>query len=161
MSERGSEQRPVTEPAVIPHLTVSDAKAAVEFYQRAFGAKSLGAATTPDGRVMHAALDFNGSQIFLNDDFPEFCGGAGRSPSALGGSPVTIHLYVPDADEAFRRAVEAGAEIVMPIGDQFWGDRYGVVQDPFGQQWSLAHRVREVSREELAKIVERFGDETA
>ncbi|MGL6234057.1 MAG: VOC family protein [Segniliparus sp.] len=156
-----SDQRPVTEPAVIPHLTVSDAKAAIEFYQQAFGAADLGAATTPDGKVMHAALDFNGSQIFLNDDFPEFCGGKESSPSALGGSPVTIHLYVPDADAAFQRAVDAGAEIVMPIGDQFWGDRYGIVKDPFGHQWSVAHHVREVSREELAEITKQFGSAPA
>ncbi|EFV13754.1 VOC family protein [Segniliparus rugosus] len=151
------DEKPVTEPAVIPHLVVSDSKAAISFYEKAFGAESLGVVATPDGKVMHAAVSINGARIFLNDDFPEFCEGKQSTPLALGGSPVTIHLYVPDADAAFARAVEAGAEVAMPLEDQFWGDRYGVVKDPFGHQWSIAHHVREVSPEALAEAMETFG----
>ena len=90
----------------------------------------------------------------LNDDFPEYNNGKSQTPKALGGSPVTIHLTVTDVEAKFARAVEAGAEVVMPLEDQFWGDRYGLVRDPFGHQWSLGQPVREVSPEEIAEAMQ-------
>ena len=137
-------------PAVIPHLVVDDAAAAIDFYVKAFGATELGRVPGPDGKLIHAALTVNGSTVMLNDDFPEFNDGKSTTPTALGGTPVTIHLTVTDVEAKFAQAVEAGAVVVMPLEDQFWGDRYGMVRDPFGHQWSLGQPVREVSPEEIA-----------
>jgi PhnB protein len=133
-----------------PHLIVDDAAAAIDFYVKAFGATELGRVPGPDGRLIHAALNINGANVFLNDDFPETCGGKAQTPKALGGSPVTIHLHVADVDTAFARAVDAGAAATLPLSDQFWGDRFGVVTDPFGHNWSLGQTVREVSPEDIA-----------
>ncbi len=141
-------------PAVTPHLVVDDAAAAIDFYVRAFGATELGRVPGPDGRLVHAALTINGSTVMLNDDFPEYNDGKAQNPNALGGSPVTIHLTVTDVEAKFAKAVEAGAQVVMPLEDQFWGDRYGMVRDPFGHQWSLGQPVREVSPEEIAQAMQ-------
>jgi uncharacterized glyoxalase superfamily protein PhnB len=104
----------------------------------------------PDGqRIMHAEIRIDGKALFLCDDFPEFCGGKSESPKALGGTPVTIHRYVPDCDAAVQRAVDAGATIKMPPMDMFWGDRYGVVVDPFGHCWSLATHQRDLTPEQI------------
>ncbi|MDH6198370.1 PhnB protein [Mycobacterium frederiksbergense] len=140
-------------PAVIPHLVVDDAAAAIDFYVKAFGATELGRVPGPDGKLVHAALTINGSTVMLNDDFPEFSGGKSMTPTALGGTPVTIHLTVTDVEAKFARAVEAGAEVVAELADQFWGDRYGVLRDPFGHQWSLGQPVREVSPEEIEQAM--------
>ena len=137
-------------PAVIPHLVVDDAAAAIDFYVKAFGATELGRVPGPDGRLIHAALIINGANVFLVDDFPEMCGGKSQTPKALGGTPVTIHLQVADVDAAFARAIEAGATELAPVSDRFWGDRYGSLADPFGHQWSLGQTVREVSPDEMA-----------
>ncbi|MHC9295076.1 VOC family protein [Mycobacterium sp. LTG2003] len=136
-------------PAVSPHLVVDDAAAAIDFYVKAFDATELGRVPGPGGKLIHAAVNINGSTVMLNDDFPEFSEGKSSTPKALGGTPVTIHLTVTDVDAKFARAVEAGAQVVHPLEDQFWGDRYGVVRDPFGHQWSLGQPVREVSMEEI------------
>jgi PhnB protein len=141
-------------PAVIPHLVVDDAAAAIDFYVKAFGATELGRVPGPDGKLIHAALTINGSTVMLNDDFPEFNDGKSTTPTALGGTPVTIHLTVTDVEAKFAQAVDAGAEVVMPLEDQFWGDRYGMVRDPFGHQWSLGQPVREVSPEEIAAAMQ-------
>lgn len=142
------------QPAVLPHLTVDDAAGAIDFYVKAFDAVELGRVPGPDGKkLIHAALRLNGSTIMLNDDFPEMSGGKSMTPTALGGTPVTIHLTVTDVDAKFEKAVGAGATVVMPLGDQFWGDRYGVLRDPFGFLWSLGQPVREVSLEEIAEAV--------
>jgi PhnB protein len=138
------------QPSLSPHLVVDDAAAAIDFYVKAFGATELGRVPHPDGRLVHAALNLNGSTVMLNDDFPDFNEGKSSTPKALGGTPVTIHLQVPDVESAFQRALDAGAVVVAPLEDQFWGDRYGVVRDPFGHQWSLGQPVREVSPEEIA-----------
>lgn len=140
-------------PAVIPHLVVDDAAAAIDFYVKAFGATELGRVPGPGGKLIHAALTVNGSTIMLNDDFPEFSGGKSTTPRALGGTPVTIHLTVTDVEEKFARAVAAGAEVIAELEDQFWGDRYGVVRDPFGHHWSLGQPVREVSMEEIEQAM--------
>jgi PhnB protein len=138
------------QPAVMPHLVVDDAPAAIDFYVKAFDGVELGRVPGPDGKLIHAALNINGSTVMLNDDFPEMSGGKSMTPKALGGTPVTIHLQVTDVDTAFQRALDAGATVIAPLEDQFWGDRYGVVADPFGHHWSLGQPVREVSAEEIA-----------
>ena len=131
---------------ITPHLTVRDAKRAIEFYQKAFGAEVLSVAPGPGDKVMHASLKIGDSILMLNDEFPEFGGQLG--PSATGSS-VALHVYLDDVDTAFQRAVSAGATVKMPLMDQFWGDRYGVVIDPFGHRWSLATHTRDMSPEEM------------
>jgi PhnB protein len=137
------------EPSLSPHLVVGDAAAAIDFYVKAFGAEELGRVPGPDGRLVHAALRVNGSTVLLNDDFPEMTGGKSMTPTSLGGTPVTIHLTVTDVDAKFQRALDAGATVLQALEDQFWGDRYGMVSDPFGHRWSLGQPVREVSPEEI------------
>lgn len=134
---------------VVPHLVVSDAAAAIDFYTKAFDAVEQGRIPGPDGKLVHAALNLNGAWIYLNDDFPEMSGGKSMTPTALGGTPVTIHLEVTGVDAKFQQALDAGATVVVPLEDQFWGARYGVVADPFGHQWSLGEQVREVSMDEI------------
>lgn len=125
-----------------PHLTVDDAKKAIAFYEAAFGAKLLSRSDLPDGKVMHAALQIGDSQLFLNDPF-------GPPPARRGG--IVIHIAVEDAKAAWERATKAGAVVVMPLEDQFWGDRYGSVEDPFGVQWSIGQHIEDVSPEEIER----------
>jgi PhnB protein len=125
---------------VVTHMTVNNCAAAIEFYKKALGAKELMNMPEKDGkRVMHAELEINGGILYLNDDFPEYCGGKGRTPQALGGSPITLHLNVPNCDEAVKRAVAAGGKCTMEPIDAFWGARYGQVTDPFGYVWAFMH----------------------
>lgn len=131
-----------------PHLTVRDADKALEFYKNALGAEVLNVARTPDGKVLHAMLRIGDSPLMLNDEFPEM---GGLSPLSTGGSGVTIHIYTENVDQAFDRAVNAGAKIKMPLMDQFWGDRYGIVTDPFGHSWSLATHIKDMSPEEMQR----------
>ena len=131
-----------------PHLTVRDADKALEFYKNALGAEVLNVARTPDGKVMHAMLRIGDSPLMLNDEFPEM---GGLSPLSTGGSGVTIHIYTENVDQAFHRAVNAGAKVKMPLMDQFWGDRYGIVTDPFGHSWSLATHIKDMSPEEMQR----------
>lgn len=130
--ERNEQQGPTH--GITPHLAIRDRRAAdaIEFYKRAFAAQELHRQPVEDGRIMHCHLALNGGSLMLNDDFPEY---HGRQWSAPEG--VTLHLEVDDADAWFNRAVEAGASVTMPLADQFWGDRYGQVQDPFGHRWSI------------------------
>ena len=128
--------------AITPHLVVKGAKKAVAFYAKAFGAEEVMSMPAEDGeRLMHAHLQVRGADLFLCDDFPEYCGGKSRDPLQLGATGVTLHQYVPDADAAIARAAEAGATVTMPAQDMFWGDRYGQVIDPFGHTWSFAHKL--------------------
>lgn len=134
-----------------PYLTVPDAKAAIAFYEKAFGAVAMATHEAPGGKVMHAELRLPGGGIFLlSDDFPEYNEGRSRVPDALGGSPVTLHLDLPDVDATWRQALAAGAEVIMPLADQFWGDRYGKLRDPAGHEWSLATPKRVVGEAEIA-----------
>lgn len=128
-----------------PHLVIDGAADAIDFYKKAFGAEEVARIPGPDGRLMHGSILVCGSSVMLVDENRDW---GMLSPKALGGSPVTIHLFVPDVDTFVARAVEAGATVVMPVADQFWGDRYGVIKDPFGHSWSIATPVREVSLEE-------------
>ena len=131
-----------------PHLIVRNAAGALEFYKKAFGAEILNVAYLPDGKIMHAALRIGDSMLMLNDEMPEY---GALSPLAHGGSGVTIHIYTEDVDSAYNRAVSAGAQVKMPLMDQFWGDRYGAVTDPYGHSWSLAARVKDMSPEEMQR----------
>jgi uncharacterized glyoxalase superfamily protein PhnB len=132
-----------------PHLTVRNAAQALEFYQKAFGAEIGNVAHMPDGKVMHASLKIGDSQLMLNDEMPEY--GALSPLSLNGNSPVTIHIYTENVDQAFNRAVSAGVKVSMPLMDQFWGDRYGVVTDPYGHKWSLASHVKDMSPAEMER----------
>lgn len=128
----------------IPHLVVSDGEAAIEFYEKAFGAKLEEKHPAEDGkRLMHAHLEFGAGALFLHDEFPEFGDhGGGKAPTRLGGVSCIIHLDVPDADVAWERAIEAGATAVMALDNQFWGMRYGQIKDPFGHIWSIGGPVK-------------------
>jgi uncharacterized glyoxalase superfamily protein PhnB len=137
---------------VMPHLVVRGGAEALEFYKKAFGAKELGRHAGPDGqKIMHAEMQIGDSRIYLADEAPEM---GARSPQTLGGTPVTIHLWVEDVDSTFQRAVSAGATVAMPLDNQFWGDRYGMVVDPFGHTWSLATHIKDMTADELAKAME-------
>ena len=103
----------------------------------------------PGGRIMHAEVRIDGRPLFLADDHPEYCGGKECHPNALGATPVTIHRYVKDCDAAFDRAVKAGGTPVMPVADMFWGDRYGLVKDPFGHHWAFATRIKDLSADQM------------
>jgi PhnB protein len=141
---------PAGHESLIPHLVCDPCADAMEFYKRAFGAEEIDRVPAPDGRrIVHAAMRIGGSVVFLVDDFPEFSGGKASSPKALNGTPVTIHRYVEDCDAAIRRAADAGATVTMPPDDMFWGDRYGVVSDPFGHDWSFATHVRDLSAADI------------
>ncbi len=143
-------KRPEGMHSVTPHLICAGAAKAIEFYKEAFGAVEEARLPGPDGRLMHAAIRIGDSTVMLVDEMPEW---GALGPKSLKGSPVTIHLYVDDADAFVARAVKAGAKLTMPVADQFWGDRYGKIEDPFGHHWSVAHRVREVSMEEAQKAM--------
>jgi PhnB protein len=140
---------------LIPHLVCSPCSEAIEFYKHAFGAEFVSAVPAPGStKIMHAEVRIGGRPLFLVDDFPEFCGGKSENPKALGGTPVTIHRFVENCDAAIERAVKAGATVRMPAADMFWGDRYGVVTDPFGHNWSIATHQRDLTPEEIAKGME-------
>ena len=136
--------------SVTPHLVCAGAAKAIEFYKQAFGAEEGARLPGPDGRLMHASVKIGDSQVMLVDEMPEW---GALGPKSLKGSPVTIHLYVDDVDAVVARAVSAGAKVTMPVADQFWGDRYGKPEDPFGHHWSVATHVRDVSMEEAQKAM--------
>lgn len=130
-----------------PFLTVRDAARAIDFYKKAFGATVRGElAKGPDGKVMHAEIKIGDSIVMLADEFPEF---GTLSPQSVGGSPMGLHIYIDNVDAAFDRAVKAGAQVEMPVADQFWGDRYGKLKDPFGHKWSIATHVKDLSMDEM------------
>jgi PhnB protein len=134
--------------SVTPHLTVEGAADAIKFYKKAFGAKELSRMKSPDGRLMHAMIMIGNSVVMLNDAYPEW---GGKGPKALGGTPIAVHLYVEDADKAFKKALKAGATVAMPIADMFWGDRYGLLIDPFGHRWGVATHKKDMTPAQMAK----------
>ena len=134
-----------------PSLTVRDAARAIEFYKHAFGAVDRGAMKDPNGKVIHAELKIGDSIIMLADEFPEF---GSVSPQSGGSTSMALHIYVEDVDKAFDRAVKAGAHVEMPVMDQFWGDRFGSLKDPFGHKWSIATHTRDLSHEEMKRGME-------
>ena len=134
-----------------PHLVVRNADQAIEFYKKAFGAELQGGVVRgPDGKVMHAQLRIGDSFLMLNDEMPEY---GSLSPLSGGSSSVTIHIYTDNVDAAFERATSAGAKVGMPLADQFWGDRYGTVTDPYGHKWSLATHVKDLSPQEMDRAM--------
>ena len=135
-------------PTLTPHIVCAGAADAIDFYKRAFGAEELMRVPGEDGKLMHAAVSIDGAMLMLVDENREW---GIQSPLSLGGGPVTLHLSVPDADAAIARAEAAGATVVMAAHDAFWGDRYGLVKDPFGHSWSVAHPLRDtvMSEDEL------------
>ncbi|MES2477308.1 MAG: VOC family protein [Verrucomicrobiota bacterium] len=134
---------------VTPHLVCAGASEAISFYQKAFGAEECCRLDAPDGKIMNASIRIGDSMLMLVDEMP---GWGALGPSARGGTSVTLHLQVEDADALFERAVNAGATVKLQIADMFWGDRYGIVVDPYGHEWSIATHVRDVSPEELAEV---------
>jgi PhnB protein len=141
--------KPIPEgyPQVTPYLHVDGASAAIEFYATVFGATERMRMPEPDGRIGHAELQIGESLIMLSDEYPEL---GVRSPKALGGTSVTMSVYVEDVDGVFDRALQAGATVLRPIQDQFYGDRSGTLEDPFGHRWSVATHIEDVPPEELA-----------
>jgi PhnB protein len=131
---------------VTPYLVVSDAAKAIEFYKQAFGATERGRMAGPQGKIAHAELQIGDSFVMLSDEMM-----GNKSPQTLGGSPVSLFLYVENVDSSFKRAVDAGAKADMPPADMFWGDRFGKLSDPFGHSWSLATHIEEVSPQEMEK----------
>lgn len=133
---------------VFAYLRVHDAAAAVRFYEQAFGAKEKYRLVEPSGRVGHVELELGGTTLMLSDEYPEL---NLRGPKAIGGTSFSIHLHVDDADAAIQRALEAGAELVRPASDAFYGERSGTVRDPFGHEWLLGHSIEEVTPEEMQR----------
>ena len=139
-------------PTFAPYIVVSNAAAAIDFYKKAFDAVELVRHPAPGtDKLMHAHLTVHGGNLMLCDDFSAQMGGKSETPEALGGSPVTFHIHVDNADEAWDNAVKAGAEITMPLADQFWGDRYGQLRDPFGHKWSIGQTKATPTQAELEK----------
>ena len=151
-----SKPRPIPEGyhSATPYLIIKDAAKAIEFYKKAFGAKEMMRMSQPDGRIGHAEIKIGDSPIMLADEFPEM---GARSPQSLGGSPVSILLYVEDVDAFAKQAVTAGTKIVRPVKDQFYGDRSGSFEDPFGHQWHIATHVEDVAPEEMHKRAAATG----
>ena len=144
----GVKSIPDNYPRVVPYLCVDGANAAIEFYRDVFGATERMRMAEPDGRIGHAEVEIGTAVIMLADEFPDL---GVRSPKTIGGTPVTMTLYVEDVDAVFTRATEAGATVLGPVEDQFYGDRTGQFEDPFGHRWSVATHVEDVSPEEMAQ----------
>ena len=138
-----------------PHLIFDNTAQAIDWYKKAFGAEEKSRSAGPDGKIMHAELQIGDSRIYLNDAM-----GGGKSAKALGGSPISLWIYVKDCDALFNRAVAAGAQVAAgPMGqlaDQFWGDRTGMIHDPYGFQWTIATRKEDLTREEMDRRAEEF-----
>ena len=140
--------------SVTPHLVCAGAAEAIEFYKKAFKAVEVARMPGKDGKLMHAMIRIGHSGVMLMDEYPEW---KALGPKALKGSPVTIHLAVEDADAVAAQAVAAGAKITMPVADMFWGDRYGVLEDPYGHLWSVGTHMRDVSPQEMEEAMAKMG----
>jgi PhnB protein len=132
---------------ITPHIVVRDAIAASEWYQRALGAEERDRLPLPNGRLMYAELRFGDSPVMVADEFPDL---GILSPLTLGGTAVVLHIFTESVDSAWQRAVDAGAVVLAPLEEQFWGDRQGQLLDPYGHKWGLAQHIRDVSRDEIA-----------
>jgi PhnB protein len=138
---------------VTPSLMVRGAEQALDFYRKAFNAEETLRMPGPDGKIMHAEFRIGDSVMMLGEEMPE---AGGKSPQALGGSPVSFFIYLENVDEAWQRALNAGAKQVMPLADMFWGDRAGCVDDPFGHHWWLAQHIADLTPDEIKKGQEEF-----
>ncbi|MFD2364895.1 VOC family protein [Pseudoduganella sp. GCM10020061] len=139
---------------VTPHLVCNGASDAIAFYTKAFEASEVARMPMPNGKLMHAMIRIGDSMVMLVDEMPEW---KAMGPLTLTGTPVTLHLYVSDSDAVFRRAVDAGAKSIMPVEETFWGDRYGVLEDPWGHRWSVATHVRDMSPQEMQEAMQKSG----
>ena len=139
--------------SVTPNLFVAGAAKAIDFYKKALGAEEVMRFPAPDGTIMHAEIRIGDSIIMLGDEMPDQ---GGRGPKSIGGTPVSFFVYGENVDAAWKRAVDAGAKPVVPLADQFWGDRTGCLEDPFGHQWWLAQHVQDLTPEEIKKNAESF-----
>jgi len=144
--------------AITPYLTIKGAEAAIAFYKRAFGAKEIGRLTMMGDKVGHAELQIGDAQIYLADEMPQW---GNKSPSTLGGSPVTVAMRVSDVDATFKRALDAGATPLQPVTDQFYGERAGVLVDPFGHIWHIQTHIEDVSFAEMQKRCDAMATATA
>ena len=140
--------------SITPYLSVKGAADAIAFYQRAFGAKEIFRMDMPGGKVGHAELQIGDSRLMLADEMPEMADAVARSPLSVGNTTVGLQIYVADVDAEFRRAIDAGGTIKRPVTTQFYGDRSGTLQDPFGHIWTLSTHVEDVSPEEMRKRME-------
>ena len=140
--------------SVTPHLVCAGAAEAMGFYKRAFGAVELMRLPGRDGRLVHGSIAIGGGRVMLVDEMPEW---GTLSPKSLKGTPVTVHLYVDDVDAFVDRAVKAGASLRMPVTDMFWGDRYGMIVDPFGHSWSVATHQRDMTAEEIQEAMQKMA----
>jgi PhnB protein len=140
--------------SITPSLMVRDATRAIEFYKRAFGARTKGVHTTPDGKVMHAELHIGNSAFFLSDEFPGM--GTCQAPQTLNGTTMSLNIYQQDIDRLFNQALGAGASVLMPMTNMFWGDRFGQVKDPYGHVWSLSQHLEDVPDAELERRGREF-----
>ena len=151
-------KRPIPEGyhTITPQLTLDDAARAIDWYKKVFGARELSRANGPDGKIMHAELQIGDSRIMVNDAVM-----GNKGPKSLGGSPASLWLYVEDADSYYNKAVAEGAQVKLPLGDQFWGDRCGGVLDPHGYLWTFATRKEDLTREEMDKRAADFFSQHA
>jgi PhnB protein len=138
---------------VTPSIVVAGAAKAIDFYKKALGAEEIMRFPGPDGKIMHAEIRIGDSVIMLVDEMPDQ---GGRGPKLIGGTPVSFFIYGEDVDAAWKRAVDAGAKPIMPLDDQFWGDRTGLLEDPFGHHWWLAQHIQDLTPEELRTRSEAF-----
>lgn len=139
--------------SVTPHMVCRDVDAAIAFYQKALGAEELFRLNMPNGKIMHAQIRIGNSIIMMMEENEQFFA---FSPLSLKGTPISLHLYLDNVDEAFKKAVNAGMTVRMEPQDMFWGDRYGALSDPFGHNWTLATQIRDVSLEERQKACDEF-----
>lgn len=143
---------------VTPYLVCRDAGKAIDFYAKAFGAKEIVRMPGPDGKLMHGEFRIGDSMVMIGEEMPAM---GAKSPQTLGGSAVNIHLYVPNVDKTFAQAVAAGCTVTMPLADQFWGDRYGKLSDPYGHLWGLATHKENLTGKQLAQRQEEFFSQQA
>ncbi|HEX6722384.1 MAG TPA: VOC family protein [Burkholderiaceae bacterium] len=136
--------------SLTPHIVCAGAAEAIEFYKKAFNAREEGRVPGPDGKIMHAMVRIGDSALMLVDEMPQW---GALGPKSLKGSPVTIHLYVEDADATMAQAQKAGAKVTMPVDDAFWGDRYGQLEDPFGHRWSVATHKHDLTDEQIREAM--------
>jgi PhnB protein len=140
--------------SVTPYLCIKGAAEAIEFYKKGFGAEELFRMPMPDGKVGHAEIQIGDSRIMLSDEVLDMPDVIARSPETLGGTSFGLMIYLPDVDAVFQRALDAGGKEIRPVRDQFYGDRNGIIRDPFGHCWTLATHIEDVSPEEMAKRME-------
>ncbi|WP_254512473.1 VOC family protein [Anatilimnocola floriformis] len=153
MSKPATKRVPEGSHTVTPHIVVNGAAEAIEFYKKAFGAVEQMRLPAPDGKLMHACVKIGDSNVMMVDENLQWgC----KGPKVLGGTPVTLHLMVEDADKMFNQAVAAGCTVMMPIADMFWGDRYGIVTDPYGHSWSIAHHQFDYTPAEMAENMKKM-----